>query len=135
MSKKSFTLIEILIALSLLMIGVVGVFRVVQNITFFSQINSSKLIATYLTQEGIEVVRNNRDSNWLKGDTWDSNLVRELPLIRFPLDQKFTRNVTTTPTTTPDGSDKIIIVEVNVSWRERGKEYSVIAQTHLYNWK
>jgi hypothetical protein len=104
---------------------------VIQNITFSSQINSSKLVATYLAQEGIEAVRNKRDSNWLANKDWNSELLSNMPSLREPLNRKFTRNVTTTS----DGTNKNkIIVEVKVSWQELGKNYSVTAQTELYNW-
>lgn len=123
--KKGFTLMEVIVAISILVIGLLGVFFVVQNITFSSQINSSKLTAAYLAQEGIEMVRNKRDSNWLAGVSWDSNLSHPPETIW----NKFTRTITITP-----GPDNQRIIKVNVSWRERGKDYSVKAQTELYNW-
>jgi len=127
-SGGGFTLIEVVVAIFVLIVGVVGVFTAIQNITFSSQINSSKLTAAYLAQEGIELVRNKRDSNWLAGETWDSDLPSGT---KGNILGKF--NITTTITTPPDGDDKII-VSVKVSWQEKGKNYSVTAQTELYNW-
>ncbi|PIZ89621.1 MAG: hypothetical protein COX89_00565 [Candidatus Nealsonbacteria bacterium CG_4_10_14_0_2_um_filter_37_10] len=125
--NKSFTLIEVLVAVSVLIIGVLGVFTVVQNITFSAQINSSKLAATYLAQEGLELVKNQRDSNWLAGSPWDSNLQSST---ETGLLGKFSRTIAITA---PSPNQKIVSVEV--SWQERGKPYSVTAQTQLYNWK
>lgn len=124
---KGFTLVETVVAVSVLIIGVLGVFTVVQNITFSSQVNSSKFTAAYLTQEGIELVRNKRDSNWLAGQPWDSGLPSgtETGLLG-----KFSR---TTTISSPAPNKRV--VTVNVSWQERGKNYSVTAQSHLYNWK
>ncbi|MDI6602665.1 MAG: hypothetical protein QME57_00905 [Patescibacteria group bacterium] len=121
-----FTFIEVMIAIFVLTIGVLGVFTAIQNITFSSQINFSKLTATYLVQEGIELVRNQRDSNWLAGDPWDSNLPSgtETGLLG-----KFSRTITITE----PSSDKKV-VSVKVSWQERGKNYSITAETELYNW-
>jgi len=126
-NHKSFTLIEVVVAVFVLTIGVLAVFNVVQNITVYSRISSSRLTAVYLAQEGIELVRNQRDSNWLAGDSWDSNLpsVTESDIL-----DRFDR----VTTNTPEGDDKIK-VSVEVSWEEKGKHHSVTAQTELYNWK
>ena len=120
-----FTLIEVLVAIFVLVVGVFGVFFVVQNITFSSQLNSSKLTAAYLVQEGIELVRNKRDSNWLANLSWDSDLPSgtETGLLG-----KFTRTTLLFP------KENKIVVTVEVSWQERGKDYSVTAQTELENW-
>jgi len=126
-SNKGFTLIETVVAVFVLTIGVLGVFTVVQNITFSSQLNSSKLTATYLAQEGIELVRNQRDSNWLAGSPWGSRLPSGT---KTGLLGKFNRTIAITK---PLPNKKIVSVEV--SWQERGKNYSVTAQTQLYNWK
>ena len=66
MKNKSFSLIELIIALSLITAGVIGAFGVFQKIIISTSIASSRLIASYLAQEGIEIVRNIRDSNWLE---------------------------------------------------------------------
>lgn len=132
---KGFTLIEVMVAVFVLIVGVLGAFTVVQNITFSSQIASSKLTATYLAQEGIELVRNQRDSNWLE-DTytpaevpWDSNVP---PPECSRTIGKFTRNCQVTPDLV-DGVEKML-VSVEVNWEERGRSYQVTAKTELYNW-
>ncbi|MDP6704496.1 MAG: prepilin-type N-terminal cleavage/methylation domain-containing protein [archaeon] len=63
--QKGFTLPEVLIALFVLTIGAVGVFSLTTQVTTRSTDSTSQLIASYLAQEGIEVVRNIRDSNLL----------------------------------------------------------------------
>lgn len=125
-NNKGFTLVEVVVAISILTIGILGIFRVVQDITFSSQINSSKLTAAYLAQERIEQVKNKRDSNWLVGNSWDSNLPSGT---ESGLLGKFTRN---TVILSPGGNKRV--VSVVVSWSERGKNYSVKAQSEIYNW-
>ncbi len=61
-----FTLIEVLVAMFVLVMGALGVFGLIsRTITFNSSVNS-QLVASYLSQEGLEIVRNIRDANFLK---------------------------------------------------------------------
>lgn len=64
--EKGFTLIEVILAICILTIAVGGSFTLIQQTLASVSLNQSKLIASYLTQEGIEIVRNIRDTNWLK---------------------------------------------------------------------
>ncbi len=73
-SGGGFTLIEVIIAIFLIIVGMVGVLITIQNIFPSIRIVSSQLTATYLTQEGIEIVRNIRDTNWLNGQDWNTNI-------------------------------------------------------------
>lgn len=63
--KEGFTLVETLVAISILMVSIVGpmysVFQAVQT----TYVARDQLIATSLAQEGIEFVRHQRDSNYL----------------------------------------------------------------------
>lgn len=74
--QKAFTLIEVVIALFLVIMGIASAFTLIQQVISFASISSSKLTAAYLCQEGIEIVRNIRDTNWLEGGTnpWDEGL-------------------------------------------------------------
>lgn len=127
---KGFTLLEVLVAVFVLTIGVLGAFTVVQNITFYSQMISSKLTATYLVQEGIELVRNRRDSNWLARVPWDQGLTGCAGGCQFgTVSPKFSRTIFI------DFLLNKMTVRVVVSWEERGRSHSVTAQTELYNWR
>jgi hypothetical protein len=79
MNNKSFTLIEVIIAIFLLTTGIFGAYTVIQKTLINASVSASKLTATYLSQEGIEIVRNIRDTNWLEQRTdptipWDDGL-------------------------------------------------------------
>lgn len=65
-SGAGFTLLEVLIAIFLLTFGIGGAFILINQTMVSSQLTSSRLQASYLVQEGIEIVRNIRDSNFLK---------------------------------------------------------------------
>ena len=79
MNNKGFTIIEMMAALLMVSLGVMGVFSlVIQSVSYINN-SASRLTATYLAQEGIEIVRNIRDSNILRinsgeGGEWDDNL-------------------------------------------------------------
>jgi len=78
--KNSFTLLEVIIAITVLTIAVGGSFTLIQQTLTASSQNKLKLTAYYLAQEGLEIARNIRDSNWLKQKrkdpdvSWDAGL-------------------------------------------------------------
>ena len=72
--KNGFTFIELIIVFFVLTVGVLGVFRFVQYPISRIPVNESQLAATYLAQEGMELVRNMRDTNFLKGDPYNTGL-------------------------------------------------------------
>jgi type II secretory pathway pseudopilin PulG len=63
--KEAFSIIEIVVAIGVVSVGMLGVLSLsLQNIqTDF--LNKNNLIASMLAQEGLEIVRQVRDSNWL----------------------------------------------------------------------
>src|SRR3989344_2872892 len=73
-SNRGFTLIEAMVALVLFTIAMGPVFILAtSSINAASRIERN-LIAANLAQDGIEVVRNIRDTNWLSGSAFDNNL-------------------------------------------------------------
>lgn len=126
MKPKGFTLIEVIVAVFLVTVGIGGVYALIQRTTAFTPVISARLTAAYLAQEGIELVRNKRDSNWLARDPWDSNLPfgTESGLL-----DKFERTITLTP------SGNALEVSVKVKWSERDRTHTVPALTKLYDWR
>ena len=166
-SKKNntgFTLIEVIAAIFLIIVGLVGVLIVVQQFFPTIKIASSQLTAAYLVQEGIEIVRNIRDTNWLNGQEWTTGIFCSGPplsecqadytnttnLDNFTGEQlkissgfysyqpgissPFVRKITVASTTDSDNTD-IIDVTVLVTWQMAGKSYQASATEYLYNWK
>ncbi len=163
--SKSFTLVEIIVAIFLITLGAGGAFVVVQTTTALTSVTSDQLTASYLVQEGIEVVRNIRDSNWLEqrsnpGLLWDDGisvgedyrldyLSTSFPDANCSLGADDYLKYDGNFYNCASGQDtkfkrKIIItkpqaniieVAVEVSWSERGRSHEVTAQTKLYNWK
>lgn len=66
MNNKGFTLIELVIAIFILVFAIIGVYNAFSTVVVLTTGASSRFTAAYLAQEGIEIVRNMRDNNWLK---------------------------------------------------------------------
>ena len=73
-SNKGFTLLEVIIAIALLIIGLISLMVLVRATISASSVSSSRLLAANLAREGIELVRGIRDTNWLQGQAWDTNI-------------------------------------------------------------
>lgn len=65
--NKGFTMIEMVIAIFILVVAIIGSYYYFSRITIATSVISSRLTAAYLAQEGLEIIRNMRDDNWLKG--------------------------------------------------------------------
>ena len=66
-SKSSaFTLVEVLIAISILIIGILSGFILVTRALYNVAVIKDRLTASFLAQEGIELTRQIRDSNFLR---------------------------------------------------------------------
>lgn len=79
MKNKGFTLLEVMIAVFLVIVGISTAFLLITKTVGQMAVSSSRLTAAYLIQEGIEIVRNIRDTNWLEhitdpANTWDEGL-------------------------------------------------------------
>ena len=77
-NSRAFTLVETMVAISIFTLAVTALMAAlasgISNTTFAKQ----KMTATYLAQEGIEYVRNMRDSDVLGGSTGWSSFVTNL---------------------------------------------------------
>lgn len=159
MNQKGFTLLELTVAIFVIMVGIIGALSALQRATSATFVSSSKLTAAYLAQEGIEIVRNLRDTNWIADLSWDNgiiccfappcdceadyndkylNLYQENHYLRIGNDfynydsgkeTKFKRKITISKE--PD----ILKISVQVFWRERGKDFQLTAQENIYDWK
>lgn len=153
--KKGFTLLEGILAIFIITLGVGGAYALISQTISFGGLSSQKLIATYLAQEGIEIVRNIRDTNWLEGENWknglgpgdwegDYNMTQNL----LPSANRFLNidgngfygysGGTKTPFKRKINlsypQDDILKVIVEVEWKERLRTHKVSAQENLYNW-
>lgn len=65
-SDKGFTLVETLLAIFVVTVGIGGVSAFLQNTLFSAATLDNQLVAPYLAQEGMEIVRNIRDTNYVR---------------------------------------------------------------------
>ncbi|MCL4427016.1 hypothetical protein M1534_01500 [Patescibacteria group bacterium] len=72
---EAFTLLETMIAIGLLTIGVVASLLLMSRATGAIVQGTQNLIASNLAAEGIELVRNQRDTNWLNNQPWYYNML------------------------------------------------------------
>ena len=162
MINRGFTIIEVTTAVFIITVGVVGVFSLIQQVFVFTSVSGSRLVSSYLSQEGIEIVRNIRDSNWLEQRSnpfllWDDGL----PSGNWEADynsQSLSQVYSATSYLNLDSSGfysyslgsptrfkrkisvlkpqaDILEISVEVIWDERGRSHSVTAQYNLYNWR
>jgi hypothetical protein len=161
MKKNSFTLLEAIFSISILIFTLTGSFALISRLLAFSPQIQSKLIASYLAQEGIEIVRNIRDTNWIQNQSWLTNLsfttstrLDYLSSSQFPDPNcvigdndplNFNGNYYTCRAGTPTkfkrkitltqiAPDEIEVL-VEVSWQEKGTIQKLRVKEHLYNWK
>ena len=72
--SKGFTIIEVVVAIFILSIAVIGVYNAFSIVVILTADTTDRFTAAYLTQEGMEIVRNIRDNNWVTGIDWKTGL-------------------------------------------------------------
>lgn len=80
-SKRGFTLIETLVAISILLVAITGPLSVIATSLRSSYFSRDEITASYLAQEPIEFIRNMRDQNGLRNDvdnSWLDGIVSDL---------------------------------------------------------
>ncbi|OHB17649.1 MAG: hypothetical protein A2544_01350 [Candidatus Zambryskibacteria bacterium RIFOXYD2_FULL_43_10] len=74
MKNKGFTIVESLVAITVLVLVITGTASAIQTSISSYIFSKDQIIAFYLAQEGFEQVRNIRDENALVGRNWLTNL-------------------------------------------------------------
>ncbi|MCL5010592.1 MAG: prepilin-type N-terminal cleavage/methylation domain-containing protein [Patescibacteria group bacterium] len=72
--STGFTLIEVIIAIMVIITAVVGVYNLFPVVVNSGAMAADRFVASQLASEGIELVRNIRDGNWLADIDWTSGL-------------------------------------------------------------
>lgn len=129
--NKGITIVEVIVTIFILVVGIVGAFGALRQPVGMTNHSINTLKAFYFAQEGIEIVRNERDRMYLEEEPWDVNIlgIRTTDLTVNPIPgTAFRRQVFL------NGVDDKIEVKVKISWTEKNEEYEVDVQENLYNW-
>ncbi|MBI2644296.1 MAG: prepilin-type N-terminal cleavage/methylation domain-containing protein [Candidatus Wildermuthbacteria bacterium] len=158
-ASSGFTLIEVLLAFFVVLIGIGGAFGLMTFLVSVSATDTNRLIAVYLAQEGAEITRNIRDGNFISGSDWDDGIsptdclsgcqgdYNDASLVAYGntflnLDANnmysydagtpriFKRKITTVDGA---GGNKITVT-VEVFWEDRGKQRTEAVIAELYNY-
>ena len=70
LTNKGFTLVESLVAISIILIAVAGPLTIVSKNLAYARFARDQITAFYLAQEAVEFVRNTRDNNVKAGKNW-----------------------------------------------------------------
>ncbi|OGZ04190.1 MAG: hypothetical protein A2648_01225 [Candidatus Lloydbacteria bacterium RIFCSPHIGHO2_01_FULL_41_20] len=70
-TQGGFTLIETMVAISILIFSILGPLTIVSRGVFFSNYAKDQITSFYLSQEAIEYLRNRRDANIITSGTWN----------------------------------------------------------------
>lgn len=158
------SLIEVIVVMTIITVSLIGVLSlVIQNIKA-QYINKNVLIASGLAGEGLELIRNGRDLNWLtQGNAWKQGLVGDgdytidyggpasINLAVDSVDEAgarlyvdgdgfYVHTATAAATnfyrliTAADQGDYLDI-KCTVRWKEGTQNHDYTAETHLYNWR
>lgn len=152
-------LIESLVGISIVTVGLLGVVGLVSRSLSLNRVISDKFTASYLSLEGIEIVRNLLDANIIQEESWNKGFQTDGDYSVYydsnelilggnkPLYLKngfygadggeltpFKRTIHVTPS--PKGDDNEIQVNSIVKWTTRGGgAFKVDNEYHFYNWR
>ncbi len=157
--QNGFTLIDVIVAIFIMAVALMAIIGLANYALTTAAVSKDRVIASGLAQEGIEIVRNIRDSqdDW---DDWYTNGIstgdylaqyNNSSLISYsslPLridstghyqyssgnNSIFYRKISITKN--PSGSEpNEIKVTAEIKWSEKGKQYSLTAEDRLWNWR
>ena len=144
--KKAFTLMEVIISVAVITTAIVASISLISSSVSAIRSNQNKIIAVHLAQEGIEIVKNIRDTNWVldEGDyRVQYNETGVLVFDDMPLrinqdniyqydmgsNTPFSRKISITHI-----ANEQIKVVVKITWQEKGRNKSIELEDRLYNW-
>lgn len=74
---SGYTILEVIIALSVLIVGIISILTLVVGSLSTTVSALDYLVAANLAREGVELVRNQRDTNWYKSNSFDFGLTND----------------------------------------------------------
>ncbi|PKM91794.1 hypothetical protein CVU82_01130 [Candidatus Falkowbacteria bacterium HGW-Falkowbacteria-1] len=71
-SLRGFTLMEVVVILFVLSVGILAILSLARRSSYFQSVKKNLIVASYLSQEGIELMKNIRDTNIILEDSYDN---------------------------------------------------------------
>jgi len=164
-NNSGISIIEVVVAMMIIAMGMIGVLSlVIQNVES-QYINKNVLIASGLAQEGLELVRNVRDLNWLTpGNTFNQSIVGDGT---FVIDYSGRNSINTAINSINEAGAKLYVdsngfythvssgntptnfyrlitvvdntdyldVKCTIRWKDGTQNHNYTAETYLYNWQ
>lgn len=158
-NRSGFSLIEVMAVLFVISMGLIGVMALIVQSMQVRYINRNAMTAYSLAQEGIELMRHVRDSNWRQGEAW----LNGMGTGSYCLDYVNPNPVSTTGQgcqlyvgsdgfydntngigdeasafyrkVSVEAATSSALISADISWEDRDKDYSYHLETMLYDWK
>lgn len=161
---RAFTLLETLVAVSVLLMALLGPFSVAQQALRSAYYARDQVTAYYLAQEGVEFVRALRDENYLTGAGWLDGIGAVCtgtpcivdypnftyaacpegvcPVLKVSANGGLYNHTSGTDSpftryvllTTSPTNPDQVIVSVTISWKSAGVSRVFTIQERLFNW-
>lgn len=151
-------------SIGVISVGFVGSLVLLSKSASQSTILKDRVVAAHLAAEGIEIVHNIRDSNWLKGVNWRTDLADTtngtvnynsasvvnsdkqclnwsgtvyLHTYTDACNTSFKRHIELATKSETIAGSSVSYMEVKsiIKWQEKGLEHSLTVIDHLYDWK
>ena len=155
-NEKGYLLIEVMIAITILSIGFLGILGLVSSAIGLNRMVSDQFIANYLNMEGIEIVKSLIDANVMQGKPWNEGFSGgdfEIDYKSAFLENNSSRRISFDSTTgsygyfgekqTPFvrtinielmGADQIK-VKSTIKWTGRGGKFETSLEDYFFNWR
>ena len=155
MTQKGFTLLEVIVAIFILTVGAGASFALISQAIGSTSLIEQRLVAAYLSQEGLEIVKNLRDKALLEGRSWDYYLTEGNWQVDFTSQNLDPYNDTPLKINTVNGfynyssgdstmfKRKIVISEktadkmkilIQTQWQEKGRSHQLEVVEYITNW-
>jgi len=129
-----FTLVETLVAISIFTVSILSLMSVLASGISDTNYAKQKMVASYLAQEGIEYVRNMRDTDIISAVNgqagWDAFKVAPKT---YPITNPSFSGFTRTMSMTTINTNEVKIIS-NVSWTQASGNYNATFSENLFNW-
>ncbi len=153
---QGFSLVELMVGISMIAIVFTSLISLVNTVLANLSYSHNYLVASYLAQEGIELITQKRNENFKNGLAFDAGIIANCLEIDYKSvlrscsgesnnflkyseasgfqynngnDSVFTRTIKTAKV-----NNNEIRVQSIVKWKTRNQDFEIVVEDHLYNW-